>query len=269
MINPPDISMSLEENSIDSLQESLIKVRDADSNPAAWKFAVVHIVHAIELMLKERLQHEHRLLIFQNVDRPGTSSRPGPTVSLETALARLQSAGIDLDDDDLRAIRKAIEWRNRITHSEFSLYVTEVRATFALLFEFVHAFHLKEMNTEVIDVIVPDLRPVAAEIMEVFREEFIVFQGNTMHRSWPSALLAAQNVRVVWLNNRSYQRFRYGEEPTWKHSEYGDHPTRPCGDCSCLPGQYHGRTATSNSVPAVKDSFCPANVSRTLTLTTN
>lgn len=256
--------MSLGENSIDSLQESLIKVREADTNPAAWKFAVVHIVHAIELMLKERLQQEHRLLIFQNVDKPGTPSRPGPTVSLETALVRLQSAAIDLSDDDLRVIRKAIEWRNRITHSEFSLYVTEVRATFALLFEFIHAFHLKEMNAEVIDVIVPDLRPVAAQIMEVFREEFIIFQGNTMHRSWPSALLAAQDVRVVWLNNQSYQRFRYGEEPMWRHSEYGDHPIRACGDCSCLPGQYHASYCDIEQCPRCEGQFlscdCEPNV---------
>jgi hypothetical protein len=253
--NPPDIRMTLGENSIDSLQESLTKVRDAEANAAAWKFAVVHIVHAIELMLKERLQREHRLLIFQNVDKPGTQARPGTTVSLETALTRLQNADVDLDDDDLRAIGKAIEWRNRITHSEFSLYITEVRAVFALLFEFIHTFHLKEMKTEVMHVIVPDLRPVAAQIMEVFRDEYVVFQGNTMHRSWPSALLAAQDVRVVWLNNKSYPRFRYGEEPMWKHSEYGDSPERPCGDCSCLPGQYHGSHCDIEQCPRCEGQF--------------
>jgi hypothetical protein len=253
--SPPDIRMTLGENSLDSLQESLAKVRDTDANVTAWKFAVVHIVHAIELMLKERLQREHRLLIFQNVDKPGTPARPGATVSLETALTRLQNADVNLDDDDLRAIGKAIEWRNRITHSEFALYVREVRTVFALLFEFIHTFHLKEMDTEVMDVIAPDLKPVAAQIMEVFRQEFVVFQGHTMHRSWPSALLAAQDVRVVWLNGKPYPRFRYGEEPMWKHSEYGDFPDRPCGDCSCLPGQYHGSYCDIEQCPRCEGQF--------------
>lgn len=247
--------MTLGENSFDSLEESLAKVSDAEENVGAWKFAVVHIVHAIELMLKERLQREHRLLIFQNVDKPGTGERPGTTVSLETALSRLQNAGIELNGDDLRAIGKAIEWRNRITHSEFSLFVDEVRANYALLFEFIHNFHLKELNIEVMDEIVADLRPIAAEIMEVFREEFVVFQGNTMHRSWPSSLLAAQNVRVVWLNSKSYPRFRYGEEPMWKHSEYGDHPVRACGDCSCVPGQYHGSYCDIEQCPRCEGQF--------------
>lgn len=252
---PPDLRMTLGENSIDSLEESLVKVRNAGETVGAWKFAVLHIVHAIELMLKERLQREHRLLVFQNVDKPGTPGQPGMTVSLETALPRLKNAGVDLNDDDLRAIGKAIDWRNRITHSEFSLFVEEVRANYALLFEFIHTFHLKELSTEVMEAIAPDVRPTAAEIMEVFREEFVVFQGNTMHRSWPNALLAAQDVRVVWLNGKPYARFRYGEEPMWKYSEYGDHPVRACGDCSCLPGQFHGSYCDIEQCPCCEGQF--------------
>ncbi|HZW43241.1 MAG TPA: hypothetical protein VFF32_02450 [Dermatophilaceae bacterium] len=39
--------MTLVENSVDSLNESLEKVRLADSNDREWKFAILHVVHSI------------------------------------------------------------------------------------------------------------------------------------------------------------------------------------------------------------------------------
>lgn len=250
-----DLKMTLGENSLDSLEESLRKVDEANEHIGAWKFAVVHVVHAIELMLKERLRREHALLVYQNVDKIGSKARPGLTVSLEVALSRLQNAGVELDLDDTRAIRKAIEWRNGITHSEFTLSIPEVRTNYALLFEFVHSFYLKEFGADVVDLILEPLRPVATEVMEVFREEFVVFQGNIVHRSWPSSLLAAQEIQVVWLNGRSHRRYRYGEEPMWALSEYGPQPVGACHDCSCLPGQFHGSYCDMEQCPCCEEQF--------------
>lgn len=250
MSEPSVLRMSLSENSIDSLNESLYKVGEAEEKGREWKFAILHVVHAIELMLKERLLKEHPLFVFQNIDKPGTAEKPGQTVSMETALARLQSARVALNPSDLQAISKAVEWRNKITHYEFSLFLNEVKSVYALLFEFIHSFHLRELESDVTLAIAPEYRIIAAEMMQVFREEFVNFNGVEVHRSWPLELLEAQNVDQLSLRGRLFARYRYGDEPWWKTSEIGDRPFRECHDCAALPGQYHGMACDYEQCPS-------------------
>ena len=54
MVKP--IRMSLLENAYDFLNESLRSAGRAEAEPHAWKFAVLNLVQAIELLLKARLQ---------------------------------------------------------------------------------------------------------------------------------------------------------------------------------------------------------------------
>jgi hypothetical protein len=77
------LRLSLSDNAYDSLNESLSCVEHAKVQPHRWKYAVLNLVHAIELLIKQRLHDEHPLLIWENVDRPGK------TVSLENGLNRL------------------------------------------------------------------------------------------------------------------------------------------------------------------------------------
>lgn len=250
MSEPSVLRMSLSENSIDSLNESLHKVREAQGKGGReWKFAILHVVHAVELMLKERLRKEHPLFVFQNIDKPGTAEKPGQTVSLETALARLQSAKVPLKPADLQAIGKAVEWRNKITHYEFSLFLSEVESIYALLFEFIHSFHMRELESDVTLAIAAEYRLVAAEMMQVFREEFVTFNGVEVHRSWPLELLEAQSVDHLFLRGRTFARYRYGDEPWWKTSEIGGRPIRECHDCAALPGEFHGTACDFEQCP--------------------
>jgi HEPN domain-containing protein len=53
------IRMDLRENAYDFLNESLRAAENAEGRPHAWKFAILHAVQAIELLLKARLQAEH------------------------------------------------------------------------------------------------------------------------------------------------------------------------------------------------------------------
>jgi HEPN domain-containing protein len=55
--------MSLLENAYDFLNESLRSAERAGQDSKAWKFAVLHVVQAIELLLKARLHAEHPVLI--------------------------------------------------------------------------------------------------------------------------------------------------------------------------------------------------------------
>src|SRR3954453_16130761 len=94
------VRMTLLENSYDFLNESLRASARAEQEPKALKFAVLHIVQAIELLLKARLQAEHPSLVYENVDRRGR------TVSLDLAVARVAGATrIHLSSKEQRAIR--------------------------------------------------------------------------------------------------------------------------------------------------------------------
>ena len=107
--------MTLLENSYDFLNESLLASERAEEEPKALKFALLHIVQAIELLLKLGSRLNTRAF-YENVDRRGR------TVSLDQAVARIAGATqIHLSSKEQRAIRKAREWRDAIVHHEFEL----------------------------------------------------------------------------------------------------------------------------------------------------
>jgi hypothetical protein len=117
--------MDLRENAYDFLNESLRGAMDAETRPHAWKFSILHVVQAIELLLKARLQAEHPVLIYENIDRPRN------TVSLDQAVQRITSAArIRLTPREQRAIRRAQKWRDPIVHFEFEMNEYEVKFVF-------------------------------------------------------------------------------------------------------------------------------------------
>lgn len=78
------INFTLLENSYNFLNYSLNEAIEAELKPEKWKYAILHLVQAIELILKERLRQEHPSLIYRDVDKQKD------TVSLEYAASRLQ-----------------------------------------------------------------------------------------------------------------------------------------------------------------------------------
>lgn len=122
------LKLDLEQNAEGFLKEAIEKALKAEKNVPEWKFAVLHIVQAIELTLKELLKREHPWLIYENVDKPEF------TVSLKTAcnrLVRLNRHGIRQDDVD--CMKKAADVRNDIVHHQVELNVKELRLWFAEL----------------------------------------------------------------------------------------------------------------------------------------
>ncbi|HKU75805.1 MAG TPA: hypothetical protein VJR02_17985 [Pyrinomonadaceae bacterium] len=143
-----NINLSLIENAESFINESLSKTILAEKDPPQWKYAILNLVHAIELSLKEILRREHWVLIYQSVDKPNH------TVSLEGALQRLTGiAKISFDKDDIAAVSTAISLRNQIIHFEFSFQETQAKVVFAKLLGFLqHCFskHLGKGLHEVV-----------------------------------------------------------------------------------------------------------------------
>lgn len=228
--------MSLIENAYDSFAESLSDVERAKGDHSRWKFAVLNLVHAVELVLKQKLSDEHPLLIWQDVDRPGRN-----TVSLERSIDRLIAAGISLEDEDTRAIRLAVKWRNNITHYEVDLIAPEVRENYLLIFEFLDKFHEEHFEGSLSEHIPETHVQTAMDLVESFKREFITFRGRPMHRRWARKLVAAQRVHSLYLDGVEYPRLRWGREHVWEQDWMdGKIPSRYCRDCGAELDEYHG-----------------------------
>lgn len=235
------LTLSLLDNAYGSLNDSLEQAELTDLGEAhtrRWKLAIFLLVHALELMLKERLRREHRLLVYSNVDKPRH------TVSMEVALERLQAIGVAIEDSDGRTIRKAIDWRDRIAHYEVELHLDETRAEYARLFEFVHTFHRTELGDDLHGRIEPDNWAKEAELMEVFRSEFVTYNGAEVIRSWPAMLVGAQYDLTIRINGEEYDRIAYGRQ-----QGFGEGWSIPCHDCAALEDQLH--------VPGCDMEQCP------------
>jgi hypothetical protein len=225
------IKMDLLENAHDFLNESIRSAIEAEERPQAWKFAVLHVVQAIELLLKARLEQEHPVLIYESVDRQTK------TVSLTQAVERITTvARIRLTPRERRAIRKAQQWRDPIVHHRFEMSPYEVKSVFVQLFEFLTRFHDDHTGFGPLhDRIVPELWAKEAELMEFFREEFVTYNGQLVSREWPREIVKAQDEPTVVLHETEYDRIRHGDE-----REGWEGPLEfPCHDCAVIPGQLH------------------------------
>ena len=186
-------------------------------------------------MLKEALRKVHPILVFEDIDRPKL------TVSLETALSRLErvSKYVQVGDKEKINIRRAADYRNQIVHYEFELNRFECKKIFAQLFEFIHFFHAKYLKRETHDYIVRDLWPTEAKLMTYFREEFVLYNGVELHREAPKDLVDTQEITFFESQNgQKYARLRYGTETGWLEID----PTFadiPCHDCGAIKGQFH------------------------------
>lgn len=224
------IRMSLLENAYDFLNESLRSAMEAEDRPHSWKFAVLHEVQAIELLLKARLQTAHPVLIFENVDRPGK------TVPLSLAVARtIGAARIQLTPRELRSIAKAQKWRNAIVHYEFEMGAYEVKSVYVQLFEFLTRFHDEHTDFGALHgKIDPALWAKEAELIEFFRREIVVYNGVEVVKTWPAEIVRAQSQVAIELYGKEFERVKRGEDP-WRVVE----SPYPCHDCAVLDGQYH------------------------------
>jgi Pentapeptide repeats (8 copies) len=127
---------ALIENAESFLNESLAKAILAKEDPREWKFAILALVQALELTLKEMLRREHWTLVFQSVDKPTM------TVSFEGALSRLTNiVKVPFAADDIATARTAIALRNQVTHSDVHFEEQQVKVVFTRLLGFAqHCF---------------------------------------------------------------------------------------------------------------------------------
>lgn len=159
--------LSLVENSHSFVGEAVRGAIAAREDVSRWPFAILNLVQAAELSLKELLRREHPVLIYEDIDSPRN------TVSITQALARIENPrilGIAIPEDEKRKIRKAIELRNDITHFEFELTEEYAMAKFSELFAFLVYFQGRYLKVEVEDILAGDLLQAVIDIEKCFTE---------------------------------------------------------------------------------------------------
>lgn len=154
--------LDLLENALDSLAEALAKFEEGDGGePKAYKFAVLHMAHFIELVFKHHIAQKHPLLIYkdpfvQKVDK-------NKTITLWEAVNFINNEVADSVSAEFRA---DLEWlkrlRNEIEHHKFTMDVPQVRTTMGRLFRSVIEF-LEDYSEVEVEAHIP------AHTMETFK----------------------------------------------------------------------------------------------------
>ena len=146
--------LDLLENAIDSLAEALLKYEAGEDGDAkAYKFAVLHMAHFIELIFKHHIADKHPLLIYKDPFSPKVDKNK--TITLWDAINFINnessgtiSTGLRTDLDWLKRLR------NEIEHHKFTMQVPDVRTTIGRLFRSVLEF-LEEHTELDIEALVP------------------------------------------------------------------------------------------------------------------
>lgn len=159
------LTLTLESNAVSFAEDALSNAIVADEVPIRWKFAVLSLVQAIELSLKEALRREHQFLIYTNVDKPGN------TVGIDQATHRLKNiAGIEITKEDNHAIKAAIKARNNIIHHQVDESINELKLTFSRLLGFLNEFHKKHIDEGIQDKVDSELWRTGVKIKEYGEE---------------------------------------------------------------------------------------------------
>jgi hypothetical protein len=224
-------------NAYDFLNESLSNATMAgDGETTLWKFAIVNIAQAIELLLKERLRREHFLLVYVDVERKHI------TVNVDQALNRLANCNVGFDKEDVARLKRAHAIRNSIVHFAIVMDEDQLRTAYTDLLEFANTFHLHALGSELHDHIYDDHWATEADLMADFRRQFIKYQGAEVIKEFPSKIIESQFILAYRIDGERFDRIPW--KPTLPGSEH-----RNCYDCAVLPGQLHTPDCDTEECP--------------------
>lgn len=183
--------LELLENALDSLAEALVKFEEGDAGESkAYKFAVLHMAHFIELVFKHHIAQKHPLLIYkdpfaQKVDK-------NKTITLWEAVNFINNEAADTVSAEFRT---DLEWlkrlRNEIEHHKFTMDVPQVRITIGRLFrsilEFLENYSDVEIESHIPDRTMETFTVLSGEYefrrRDAIREAEEVEEANTSYHS--------------------------------------------------------------------------------------
>ncbi len=174
------LKLNLLENAYDYLDCSLefvVRARSQGSQKE-WKFAILNIAHAIELLLKERLRREHRLLIYADLNKYRPITRQTKTVTWSVSVERIKYIlGETFDKIDAGRLDLARNLRNQMVHYDVELNFPDIYHDYANLWNFVLEFSQKILGEDLESRISTKLRTEEEDLNALFYEEIVYFNG--------------------------------------------------------------------------------------------
>ena len=158
--------LNLLENGIDSLEEALLKyIEGSEENTGAYKFAILHFSHFVELIFKYYVFKAHPLLIYRNPFSKNLAREN--TIGLWDAINFMKNDGNSIPEN----LKKDIEWlkklRNDIEHYKFKLNSKEVRCAIGRITREIDDFFSKHDVCKIIE----ELSTEASETYSVLCED--------------------------------------------------------------------------------------------------
>jgi hypothetical protein len=175
----PTHELNLRDNALDSLREALAKFEQGDDGDLkAYKFAVQHMSHFVELIFKHHLATIHPLLIYK--DPFSRKLNADKTIGLWDAINFIANESPDHISAEFRS---DLEWmkklRNDIEHHRFSLDVQQTRQTLGRLFRSVLEFLDFVSDLKIEDFIEDDAR----EIFKVLADEYEMARRDAIYEA--------------------------------------------------------------------------------------
>lgn len=179
MTDPVERSGSaLYKNAVDSLRIGL-EFFLAKKDYSGRKHAILTLVHAIELFLKERLRRTNPLLIYRNIDALVTED--SLTVGVRDALVRLENLGLGLPKREKVVIEKIQQRRNRIEHHRYD-HVQDDEIIIAESLRFILFFVDEQLGVKLDSDVPPELLRAAQRT--VFEHNELYWLGHHRLEAW-------------------------------------------------------------------------------------
>jgi len=162
------LNLTLMENAHDFIG-SAIKYSKEDHS-RSWKYALLHLATALELLMKANLEKEHWSLLFDNVDvasRADLTRGAFKSVDFVTAVERLKRVvGMDISARDEKYLRRIREIRNRVMHFSIEIHVEELKSLVARGITILTGFYENLGEGKEIEDFVNSLNKQLAEFQE-------------------------------------------------------------------------------------------------------
>ncbi|MCU7828249.1 MAG: hypothetical protein KZQ85_04215 [Candidatus Thiodiazotropha sp. (ex Myrtea sp. 'scaly one' KF741663)] len=157
--------LDLLENAVDSLNEALRKYKEGlNGDLRAYKFAIIHYAHFIELLFKYYVSESHPLLIYKNPFSKKIQKEN--TIGLWEAIQFLKNEGKEVEPEFFKDMEWLKKLRNDIEHFKFTMDVAEARRALGRLTQSVLDFNDTHAEIDIFEHIDADTFKVFEELAD-------------------------------------------------------------------------------------------------------
>lgn len=161
-----DIEIPLEENALDFLKSG-IEYYLKNESQRDLKYAIIHVMQAVELFLKARLAKEHWMLIYS---KPEKCTEDSFTVNFDECVQRLKNADIILDTETFNEVNDLRKYRNRLIHHKFTGNEEEVTLKIGKGVRFLEEFLDTELDISLKEELQENIYNQLNEIIRTYSE---------------------------------------------------------------------------------------------------